>query len=181
MQFQTHLAAAAAAGVALYRRNPRRALLVAIGGVILDIDHFLLYALRSGDWSLAGALQYERRRHTQIGSGETRPRYGSLRSVLHRQRISIPLLALMALAWPRVRPLAIGIALHLLLDLHLPHYDRRAWERAGGRCERCNLPGLELEVYYRVPPHRGGDRFALENRAVWCTNCAREANRRGAA
>jgi hypothetical protein len=177
MHFRTHLAVAAAAGLAIYPHSPRRAALVAIGGVLIDVDHLILYAMRSGDWSLAGALRYDRRRHRPPRPGDTQPRYGSLRSVIHRAWLTLPLAWLLALAWPSLRPLAAGVTIHLALDLHLPHYDRRAWRRAEGRCERCNLPGLELEVYYRVAPHRGGDRWSLENRAVWCPACAREAYR----
>lgn len=177
MQFRAHLAIAAAAGLVLYPRHPRRAILTALGGVLIDIDHLFLYALRSGDWSLHGALRYDKRRHTAIRPGDTRPRYGSLRSIVHRPWLSLPVVWLLAWAWPIVRPLAVGLTIHLALDTHLPHYDRQAWERAAGRCERCNLPDLELEVYWIVPPDRGGDRFATTNHAVWCTVCAREVYR----
>ena len=177
MHFGAHLAAAAAAGLAIYRHTPRRAALLALGGVIIDIDHFVLYAWRSGDWSLMGALHYDSYRHIGIRAGDTRPRFGSLRSVAHEPRITVPLVTLLALAWPNLRPLALGIALHLALDIHLPHYDWRAWARAAGRCECCNVPGLEREVYYRKSPRRGGDRFSLANRLVWCTTCAREIYR----
>ncbi|MDZ4718034.1 MAG: hypothetical protein SH847_06145 [Roseiflexaceae bacterium] len=177
MQFRAHLVAAAAAGLALYPRSLRRAALTALGGVLIDIDHFLLYALRSGDWSLDGALRYDKRRHIRIRPGDTRPRYGSLRSMTHRPWFSLPIMWMLAYAWPGLRPLAIGLTIHLAMDTHLPHYDRQAWKRAGGRCERCNLPGLELEVYWIVLPEHGGDRIATENHAVWCAACAREVYR----
>lgn len=177
MQFRSHLAIAAAVGLAVYPRSLRRVALTILGGVLIDFDHFFLYALRSGDWSLAGALRYDRRRHMRIRPGDTRPRYGSLRSVVHRPWLSLPVVWLLAWAWPALRPLALGLSVHLALDTHLPHYDRQAWRRAHGRCERCNLPGLELEVYWVVPPHRGGDRFATSNHAVWCAACAREVYR----
>jgi hypothetical protein len=179
MHFRAHLAVAAAAGLALYPRNPGRAALTVLGGVLIDFDHFALYALRSGDWSLDGALRYDQRRHARIRPGDTRPRYGSLRSIAHRPWVSLPIMWLLAAAWPMVRPLALGLTIHLAMDTHFPHYNRHAWKRARGRCERCNVPGLEREVYWIVPPHRGGARFATKNHAVWCIACAREVARSG--
>ncbi len=173
MRFQTHLITGVLTGMALYPRSPRQAAMVAFGGVALDIDHYLLYALRSGDWNPIGALRYNRRRMRPLRRGDTRPRYGSLRSMFHWPRLTLPLLALVSWLWPGLRPLAAGIALHLVLDTHLPHYDWRAWQRADGRCERCGKSDRPLEVYYVVPPHRGGPRFVLENHAVWCLECAR--------
>jgi hypothetical protein len=91
MRFRSHLLASAAAGLALYPRSPRKAALVAVSGCVLDVDHYVLYALRSGDWNPLGALRYNRRRTRRIRPGDTRPRYGPLRSVLHRKRLTIPL------------------------------------------------------------------------------------------
>jgi hypothetical protein len=181
VRFRTHLLSAAVAGLALYPRHPGRAALVTLGGVALDVDHFLLYAIRSGDWSLAGGLRYERRRHTPIRPGDTRPRYGSLRSALHRPLLTLPLVWLLALAWPPLRPVAAGLTLHLALDIAVPHYDPRLWHRAGGRCESCGLSNVRLGAYYVTPPHRGGDTWALDNRAVWCGDCARTHYMRRAA
>jgi hypothetical protein len=180
MRFRAHLLAAAAVGALAYPRSPARAALVAAGGVLIDIDHYILYALRSGDWSLAGALGYEARRHTAQRRGDTRPRYGSLRSIAHQPLLTLPVAWLLALAWPALRPLALGLSVHLALDLHLPRFRRAVWRRAGGRCERCGLPGLDMGPYYLVPPHRGGKRWSLDNLVVLCDECARELFRRTA-
>lgn len=175
MRFRTHLLAAAAVGLALYPRSPWRAALTAISGVALDIDHWVLYAARSGDWNPVGALRYDRRRHHPPRRGDTRPRYGSLRSAAHQPLLSLPLAWLAALALPWLRPVAAGITVHLALDLHPPHFDWRVWRRASGRCERCGAAGVPLEVYYVVHPRRGGNRWSATNRALWCVTCAREA------
>ncbi|MFO7171108.1 MAG: hypothetical protein DIU80_024025 [Chloroflexota bacterium] len=174
MHFRTHLIASAVAGLALYPRSLRRAALVVLGGVGLDADHYLLYATRSGDWSLAGAIAYDRRRHGRVRPGDTRPRYGSLRSAAHRPLLTLPLIWALSLIWPALRPIAVGLTLHLAMDVSIPHYDRRLWRRAGGRCERCGLANVRLAAYYVLPPHRGGDMWALDNRAIWCSECARE-------
>ncbi|MFL5804079.1 MAG: hypothetical protein ACJ8CR_20335 [Roseiflexaceae bacterium] len=179
MRLRTHLLASALVGIALYPRAPRRALLLTLAGVAVDLDHYLLYALRSGDWSLAGALRYDRRRGRPIRPGDTRPRYGSLRSIAHRAPISLPLAWLLARRWPVLRPLAAGLTLHLALDAPLLGLDWRVWRRARGHCERCGVGGLRMGIYYVRTPDRGGARWALDNRAAWCDTCAREARRGG--
>ena len=177
MHLRTHLLASALAGIALYPRSPRRAALVALSGVAVDLDHYVLFALRSGDWNLLGALRYDRRRGRPVLPGDTRPRYGALRSILHRATLTIPLAWLLARRWPWLRPLAAGVTLHLVMDLSLLHFDWRVWRRARGHCERCGIGGLELDVYYRLSPDRGGARWSPHNRAAWCQTCAREVRR----
>jgi hypothetical protein len=177
MRLRTHLLASTIAGIAIYPRAPRRAALLALAGVAVDLDHFVLYALRSGDWSLPGALRYDRRRSRPIRPGDTRPRYGPLRSVVHRAALTLPLVWLLAHRWPALRPIAAGVTLHLALDLPLLHFDWRVWRRARGHCERCGVGGLEMDIYYVRPPYRGGSRWSAENRAAWCRTCSREVNR----
>lgn len=174
MRLRAHLIAGALVGLALYPRSPGRAALTALGGVALDVDHALLYATRSGDWSPVGAVRYDRRRHGRFRPGDTRPRYGSLRSAAHRPLLSLPLAWLLALAFPALRPLAAGLTLHLALDAPIQHYDRRVWRRARGRCERCGLAGVPLGVYYVRPPAAGGSPWRLDNREVRCAGCVRE-------
>jgi hypothetical protein len=175
VRFREHFLAAAATGLALYPRSPLRVALTTLGGVALDVDHFLLYALRSGDWNPVGALRYDRWRHRPPRSGDTRPRYGSLRSVAHEPQVTLSLVWLAATLWPPLRPLAVGLTVHLALDLHLPRYNWRVHRRAQGRCERCGIAGVPLEVYYVVHPRHGGRRWSAHNCALWCVECAREA------
>lgn len=175
MRFREHVLAAVVTGLALYPHSPACVALTAFGGVALDIDHFLLYALRSGDWNPVSALRYDRRRHRPPRRGDTRPRYGSLRSIGHEPLMVLPLVWLVALLWSPLRPIAAGLTVHLALDLHLPRYDWRIHRRANGRCERCGISGIPLEVYYLVDPRRGGRRWSVHNCALWCAECARIA------
>jgi hypothetical protein len=179
MRLRTHILTSALLGGALYKRSPRKIALLLAGGVLLDVDHYLIYGLRSGDWSLRGALRYDRWRSRPITPGDTRRGYGSLRSVAHSARLTIPLVWLLSWRWPALRPLSIGVTLHLALDTSPLRLDWRVWRRAGGRCERCGRQGVRLGVHYVVSPRRGGSRWALENRVVWCYDCALAA--RGAA
>lgn len=175
MHPRDHLIVSALCGVTLYRRRPRRAVLLTLAGVLLDLDHYLLYALRSGDWNPLGAIRYDRRRHRRPRPGDSRPRYGSLRSVAHQPVLALPLLWALCRLWPVLRPVAIGVGLHLLLDVPPLNLDWRVWRRAQGRCECCGGVGLVRDVRYVVPPAWGGDPWTLNNRAAWCRRCAARA------
>lgn len=174
MRFRTHLLASAIAGVMLFPRKPKAAALVAVSGVAIDFDHYVLYASRSGDWSLLGALRYDGRRRGRPRRGDTRPRYGPLRSVAHRARLTLPLAWTLAQIFPQLTPVALGLTLHLTMDKDWPMLlDYRVWRRSGGRCERCGERKRHPAVYNIVLPKRGGDFWALANRALWCQRCAK--------
>jgi hypothetical protein len=180
MRFRTHLLTSALLGLALYPRRPGRAAAVALAGTLVDLDHLLLYGAHTGDWSVAGALRYDRYRHRRRVAGDTRPRYGSLRSWLHAPWLVLPPLWAAAAARPALRPVALGISLHLLLD----HWDgpvRLAVRlRRGRSCERCGRRGLRLGVYrygrlggyrYRVLCHACAEVVAsLPAGALWYTD-----------
>jgi hypothetical protein len=172
MRLRTHILTSALVGVALYPRAPRKVALLLAGGVLLDADHYLLYALRSGDWNPLSALRYDRWRNQPIAVGDRRRRYGSLRSIFHTARVTLPLVWLLGWRWPGLRPVAIGVTFHLALDISPLRLDWRVWRRAGGRCERCGRVGLKRGVYYVKLPCAGGSRWALQNRAAWCYDCA---------
>ena len=179
MRLHIHILTSALLGTTLYPQEPRKAALLLAGGVLLDTDHYLLYALRSGNWNPLSALRYDRWRKQPIIAGDQRRRYGSLRSIFHTARITLPLVWLLAWRWPALRPLAIGVTLHLALDFSPLRLDWRVWRRAGGRCEGCGRAGLKRGVHYVKLPRSGGSRWALDNRAAWCYECALAARRVG--
>jgi hypothetical protein len=147
MRSRTHLISSVAVGLALYPDQPARIAAVAAAGTLVDVDHLLIYALQTGDWSVVGALRYDRYRHRDYGWGDNRPRYGSLRSWLHRPELTLPLIWTLAAIWPALRPIAYGLSLHLLLDhVYTPAYAL-AWLRARGVCQRCGATGRRLSVH----------------------------------
>lgn len=174
MRLQTHIMTSALLGAVLYRRHPSRAGLLALGGVLLDADHYLLYALRSGDWNPLGALRYDRWRHAPRDARDMRRRYGPLRSVAHQPWLTLPIAWGLSWRWPALRPAAIGVTLHLALDLPFMQLDGRIWRRAAGRCERCGARGRRRQIVYLLPPRHGGARWDAANRAAWCRRCVRE-------
>lgn len=149
MRFRTHAITSALAGALLYPRAPARAAALLLSGTLIDADHFVLYALQTGDWSLAGALIYNRYRLAPGPIGDSRPRYGSLRSWLHNPVLTLTPLWLAASRRPALRPVALGLSLHLLLDYILwPRYTLAFW-RARGRCERCGRSDRKLTVHWK--------------------------------
>jgi hypothetical protein len=149
MRTRTHLISSIALGLALYPGRPLQSGVVAAAGTLVDLDHLLVYVFHTGDWSVVGALRYDAYRHRDQGWGDTRPRYGSMRSWLHRPELSLPLFWTLAARWAWLRPLTYGLSLHLLLD----HYDaplRMILElRARRICPHCGNPSRERLVVYR--------------------------------
>lgn len=170
MRFRTHLIISVATGLLLYPNRPARLAALVAAGTLIDVDHLLRYALQTGDWSVVGALHYDRYRNRGAGPGDTRPRYGSLRSWLHDPVLTLPAAWLLAARRPPLRPLAAGLTLHLLLD-HLDWPWRfSARLRAGGACQACGRHDVRLAV------HRAGRRGAYRYRAL-CRRCAERAHR----
>lgn len=173
MHLRTHLWTSALAGIVCYPRSPRRAALLTLSGVLIDVDHLLLYMIQTGDRSLVGALVYNRYRNRPRRPGDTRPRYGPLRSSLHRPIMLLPLLAL-AYGSPKLRPVALGLTLHLLLDHVQTPLDWLMRRRAHGHCELCGKRSRSLKVHHIVHPLDGGKRTP-ENSVILCPCCAKRA------
>ncbi|MFV9507552.1 MAG: hypothetical protein AB4911_23630 [Oscillochloridaceae bacterium umkhey_bin13] len=150
MRPRDHLLISTVAGLALYGWRPRPLLALIAAGTLVDVDHLLRYVFVTGDWSVVGALRYERYRHQRWRQGDTRPRYGSMRSALHRPWLMVPALWMGATRYPWLQPLAYGLSLHLLLD-HLDGPWRIAARlRARGRCEGCGRHDRPLQIH-RLP------------------------------
>lgn len=131
MQLHTHLWTSALAALVFYPRQPHYAATLVLSGVFIDLDHLIVYSLRTGDWSITGAVCYDRYRNQRIIPGDTRPRYGVLRSFLHQPLVLLPPVWILAQSQPPLRPAAIGLTLHLVLDLvgvftgRIPAYHTR--------------------------------------------------------
>ncbi len=171
MHIRTHAQASLITGLILYPRSPCRMLLLVAGGVLIDLDHFLLYAIRSGDWSISGALVYDRYRHFRPEPGDTRPRYGRMRSWLHDPRM-LPISLLLAWHWPVLRPLALGLFLHLCLDhFDLPQRLLLRWKYRG--C--CMYCGTRRQVTARnmlCTAAEAESQPAARVRLLLCKRCA---------
>lgn len=146
MRFRAHLISALAAGLALYPSQPGRQAALVAAGTLVDLDHLLLYMFRTGDWSVSGAICYDRYRNRWAVAGDSRPRYGPLRSWLHRPLLVLPLLWPLAARRPALRPVALGVSLHLLLDHYQWPVHYATLRRANGVCGACGRADGRLRV-----------------------------------
>lgn len=128
MRFYTHLWTSALTAFAVYHQRPLQGAVCTLSGVLIDVDHLIVYGLRTGDWSIAGAFTYDQYRNRRVVPGDTRPRYGGLRSLFHQPLIVLPSIWLLAYYRPVLRPIALGLTLHLMLDnldlLIMSHRDK---------------------------------------------------------
>lgn len=169
MNLREHLVYSSVLAASLYPRQPVAAALLIAGGVLIDLDHLALYVCRTGDWSISGALVYNRYRNRLPRHGDNRPRYGSLRSWLHRPLLVLPPLWMLAQRYPWLRPFALGITFHLLLD-HLPlPLIWAAYLRSGGQCGHCGSR-QSLDIYRRPRAH--------DCRMHWIVLCRQCATKR---
>ncbi len=169
MNLREHLFASTVLAVSMYPRHPLAAALLIVGGVVIDLDHLVLYICRTGDWSISGALHYNRYRNRLPWPGDNRPRYGSLRSWLHQPLLALPPLWALVRRWPQLRPFAIGVTFHLILD-HIPlPFIWLAYLRSGGHCSNCGS-SQRIAVYRRPRRHDG--------RMAWIALCQRCAEKR---
>jgi hypothetical protein len=173
MKPRAHLIASAAVGAMLYQRQPWKAVLVTLGGVLIDVDHYLLFALRSGDWNPYSSVRYNHYRHNHPWRGDHRPRFGSLRSLLHQRAFGFSIAALIAWYAPKLRPLAWALALHLLMDIPRHHFDWQTWQRMRGRCAGCGAAGLRLGVFRLALPHPTEQNRVDISRITLCPHCSR--------
>lgn len=173
MHPRTHLWTSALAAALVYSRSPLRAALAAASGVLVDLDHLALYRLRTGDGTLTGALVYNRYRNRPARRGDNRPRYGSMRSWLHEPAVLPPLL-LAAYHLPPLRPIALGLCVHLLLDHAYMPTAVRVGLRARGRCELCGARHRPLRQHFVRHPLDGGTARASNIMAL-CRPCFRRA------
>jgi hypothetical protein len=92
----------------------QRALALWAGSVVIDVDHYLWYAVNLHDLSLPNAYRYFRRVRDgeTVRDGDARPLHGP---------INLGWMALLAWRWPAFRPVFYGIALHSLLDAYAEH------------------------------------------------------------
>lgn len=152
-----HAALSAAAAVPLRLRGwtPPELGLFLVGGVLVDADHYLAYAVKTGDWSLLNAYRWHVQRVPP--TVRSRPRLHRIPLALDRHRpfhAVLPIALLFLLAWtppprtrgrrlaaltvllPLLRPLAWGVLFHRLCDYWLEMFQYR--------------PGIPAE-----PPARG--------------------------
>ena len=133
MRVRDHIAISTAAAAALRPWLGRRVLGLWAGGVLIDADHYLWFWRHERRLSLAAAVRF-------FNAGRA-PAVPATR-VLHHPAAVLPLLAL-GLPRRRLRPLALGVGLHVALDaaheMRMHTARLAALERDGSSCQECGV------------------------------------------
>jgi hypothetical protein len=115
-----HVALTAVATVPLFRRGWRWPAVAAFAAtaVLIDVDHYVSYVLRTADLSLGQAYAYHHA-HAAKGVRGVRPHWPAI--VYEPQRplhtvLTLFVLCLAASRWPVLVPVAGGALFHRLLD-----------------------------------------------------------------
>jgi hypothetical protein len=124
-----------------------RAVGVWAGGVLIDVDHYLWFCVRHHDLSVAAAMRFFDGAHPP----QTRP----TRILHHPMTVLSVLIVASRQRW--LRPLAIGMSLHVGLD---KQYERRmkraraqALERDRFSCQACGARTTQIDTHlFHQPP-----------------------------
>lgn len=171
MRVRDHIVLSAA-GAALLRRWTRGGVagLVA-GGVLIDADHYAWYCLRHRRLNPVAAIRFFNAAHP--------PQHDGTR-LLHSP-VALLAAAAAGLRWPRLRPVAAGMGLHVALDaLHEARMRRAratALERDEYRCQACGSQ-TRIDAHLRrqpwlLPSYSAGDLISL------CHGCHESAHAGG--
>jgi hypothetical protein len=142
----------------------RRALGLWVGGVLIDADHYIWYCLRQRGLSLRRAARYF--------NGPQPQRHPTTRA-LHSPVVLAAGLAL-ALRRRKLRPIVVGMSMHVLLDVG---YDARmdaaraaALARDNHVCRACGVRGADIETHLWRQP-RLMPSYAPDNLVSLCASC----------
>lgn len=130
------------------------------GGVLIDVDHYVWFCVRHRCLSPRAALRF---------FGGAHPTQTRATRILHDPAVVAGALALSARR-PRLRPLVLGIGLHVGLDAHHAARMNRARATALHRdrfsCRACGQPAPHLEAHsfrqpWLLPSYRAHDLVSL--------------------
>jgi hypothetical protein len=169
MRVRDHLALGAVGAALVSPWTPRGAIRLWVGLVLIDADHYLWFCVRERRVSPVAAVRFFHRPHA--------PQHAGTR-VLHRPGALLAAFAL-ALARPRVRALAAGMALHVALDVY--HEGRMSRARAAAlrrddlSCRRCGARGSVVGTHLERQPWLLPD-YGSENLVSLCGPCHEQAH-----
>jgi hypothetical protein len=169
VRVRDHIAISTAAAAVLRPWLGRRVLGLWAGGVLIDADHYLWFCRHERRLSLAAAVRF-------FNAGRA-PAVPATRA-LHRPVAVLPLLVV-GLVRRRLRPLALGIGMHVALDAaHTARMDAArlaALERDRLSCQTCGvrIAGVGAHLWrqpWLLPS------YDVENLVSLCDGCHRRAH-----
>jgi hypothetical protein len=120
MEMNVHLLTSVVLAIVLYPVFGWVSVFVVVGGFLVDFDHYLLYIIRTGDWSLKKSIIYYRKRKFAV----KRP----VLHIFHTVEAYIVLLAF-ALYFRPFLLVLLGFKLHMLLDFVHTAYHKKWGDR----------------------------------------------------
>jgi hypothetical protein len=140
MRVRDHIALSGTGAALLHRRLDGGALGFCAGGVLVDVDHYLWFGLRERRWSPLEAMRFFNEAHP--------PQHAATRALHHP---IVPLALLLAgLRRPALRPLALGVLVHLALDAcHEARMDAAraaALARDDFACQACGTRAADAHL-----------------------------------
>lgn len=174
MRVRDHVAIATAAAALARRWGPRRAAALWAGSVLIDADHYAWYCLRERRVSPLAAVR--------AFNGAHGPQHRATRAM--HSPLALAGVAVLAARRPWLRPVALGMGLHVGLDschqAALARARAAALARDSFACTECGArtPGVRAHVR-RQPPVLPS--YAPRNLVSLCEPCHEQAHARGKA
>jgi hypothetical protein len=171
VRVRDHLAFGTAGAALVSRWSRADAIGLWAGSVLIDVDHYLWFSLRNRRFSPRAAVRFFNQPRA--------PQHAGTRA-LHSP-VALTTVSAVALARPRWRALAAGMALHVALDAYHAERMKRARAAALQRdnlsCQGCDARGAGVGTHLarqpQVLPHYGS-----ENLVSLCGECHERAHAR---
>jgi len=171
LRVRDHIAISTAAAAVLYPLVGRRVVGAWAGGVLIDCDHFLWFAVRHRSLDLAEAVRY-------FNDGRA-PAHPSTK-VFHSP-LAVSLALLIGARQRAVLPIALGMAMHVAMDAyHESRMDRAraaSLERDDFTCQECGSRDPDVTAHLRRQPWLLPS-YRTENLITLCPACHRAAHAR---
>jgi hypothetical protein len=171
MRVRDHIAVSTASAAVLHPWLRRGAVGLWAGSVLVDIDHYLWFCLRQRSWNPLVAMRF---------FNEADPPHHAATRALHTP--VAPLALLVASSRHRVLlPVAVGMAVHLALDLtHELRMERAraaAIKRDGFSCQACGTRASHVGAHLRRQPWLLPS-YDAQNLVALCGPCHEAAHTR---
>jgi len=172
VRVRDHAAIATTAAVLLRPWAGHRVLGFWAGSVLIDADHYLWYCLRERRLDPVAATRYFNDAHPQ--------QHWATR-ILHTPP-ALAAVTVLALRNRRLLPIALGMGLHVALDVHHRRHMSRArvaaLARDGYSCRSCQSEGPQVGTHvirqpWLLPSYQAGNLVSL------CSSCHEAAHTRG--